>query len=310
MTGDGDKRDPANAEPSAVALQRAAEHSTGAANDGDWDAPQRSGGLVDTDGDGLVVDVDGFSGPLDLLLALARTQKVDLTQISILMLVDQYLEFIAEARRVRLELAGDYLVMASWLAFLKSKLLLPKPDADGAETLSGEELARRLAFRLKRLEAMRNAGETLMRRPRMGLAVFSRGRAEPVKTVRNTVYSAEIYDLLKAYADRRRRSVKRQHVVRARPVWSIMDARERIERLFRRPAAGEWVQLDLFLDQMLDNPSDGRTALAASFGASLEMAREGTLELRQDKAFAPLMLRRPVRQAASGGARMQPRNTV
>lgn len=256
-----------------------------------WDTPPRSL-APDDEKPLLVVDLDGFAGPLDLLLALARTQKVDLSAISIVALVDQYLDFISEARALQLEVAGDYLVMASWLAFLKSRLLLPKAPEDEDATLTGEELARRLAFRLKRLEAMRNSAEQLMRQPRLGQDVFARGAAQPRKTIRQTVYQAEIYDLLKAYADQRKRTMPRRHVVRQRTVWSLKDGRERLSRV----ASDTWVQLDLFLSDAQAEPSQSRTALAATFGASLEMVRDGLLEMRQERPFAPLLLRKSQRQ--------------
>jgi len=249
-----------------------------------WAEDERAPGEV------LVVDLAGFEGPLDLLLALARTQKVDLAQISILTLVDQYLAFIGDARQLRLELAADYLVMAAWLAFLKSRLLLPREEKQEDET-SPEELAARLHFRLQRLAAMRQAASRLFTRQRLGRDVFPRGMPEGMRTIRERQYKAGIYDLLKAYADQRKRTtVKRAHVVRRRVVWSIKDARQRLERLVGL-SAGSWVQLDLFIEQFLPSPELSRTALASSFGATLEMAREGLIELRQDTAFAPIEMR-------------------
>jgi segregation and condensation protein A len=239
----------------------------------------------------FLVDVAGFEGPLDLLLALARTQKVDLAKISVLALVEQYLLFIGEAEKIRLELAADYLVMAAWLAFLKSRLLLPREEVPEDQP-SGEELAARLAFRLMRLEAMRNAAAQLMTRKRLGRDVFGRGMPEGTKTIRDREYSAEIFDLLRAYAEQRKRTtVRRSLMVRQRVVWSIKDARQRLETLVGH-STGDWVQLDLFLEQYLIGPELGRTALASSFGATLEMAREGVIELRQDEAFAPIYMRR------------------
>ena len=239
----------------------------------------------------LVVNIAGFEGPLDLLLALARTHKVDIAKISVLALAEQYLAFIAEARKLRLELAADYLVMAAWLAFLKSKLLLPKEKSDDLDP-SGEELAARLAFRLRRLDAMRQAAAQIMTRKRLGHDVFERGMPEGVKTIRERQYTAEIFDLLKAYADQRRRTVvHRAHVVRRRTVWSIKDARQRLQRLVGASGGG-WVQLDFFLEQYMPSPELGRTAMAASFGATLEMAREGLVEIRQAAPFAPIYMRR------------------
>jgi segregation and condensation protein A len=238
----------------------------------------------------LVVSLDGFAGPLDVLLALARTQKVDLAKISVLALAEQYLGFIAHARKLRLELAADYLVMAAWLAYLKSKLLLPR-EPSTADQPSGEELAARLAFRLKRLEAMRNAAATLMTRRRLGRDVFARGMPEGVRTIRVRQYTAVVYDLLKAYAEQRSRTAKRVHVVPRRTVWSIKDARERLQTLIGRGAV-QWVQLEMYLEQYLPGPELARTALASSFGATLEMARDGLVELSQAEPFAPIYMRK------------------
>ena len=246
--------------------------------------------------DAFVVDIEGFEGPLDLLLALARTQKVDIAKISILALVEQYLAFVSELQNVKLEIAADYLVMAAWLAYLKSRLLLPR-DKEDPDTASAEELAQRLAFRLMRLDAMRNAAAQLMTRKRLGRDVFARGLPEVVKTSRDTTYTAEIYDLLKAYADQRRRTVRAVHVVKARRVWSIKDARLRLEKLMGM-SAGDWTQLDMFIEQYLPKGEEERTAIASSFGATLEMAREGLLEIRQDEPFAPIYMRKRVPGAA------------
>ena len=257
-------------------------------------------GLWGTDAEGeersanemLLVDIAGFEGPLDLLLALARTQKVDLKQISILALVEQYLVFIAEAQKVRLELAADFLVMAAWLAFLKSRLLLPREEKLEHEA-SAEDMAQRLQFRLQRLAAMREAASRLFTRPRLGRDVFPRGMPEGARTIRERQYSAEIFDLMKAYADQRKRTtVMRAHVVKRRVVWSIKDARHRLERLVGAEAAGSWVQLDLFLNDYLPTPELSRTALASSLVASLEMARDGLIDIRQEKLFAPIFMRR------------------
>lgn len=243
--------------------------------------------------DALIVDVAGYEGPLDLLLALARTQKVDLSKISVLALADQYLAFIGEAQRLKLEVAADYLVMAAWLAFLKSRLLLPREAAPEGQ-VSAEELARRLSFRLMRLEAMRDAAAQLMNRMRLGRDVFQRGMPEGTKTIRETAHTATIYDLLHAYAEQRRRTIKVGHVVKARPVWSIKDARERLERLMGDvQSSAEWVAFEQFLEKILVPVAaeDGRTVVASSFGATLEMAREGRVEIRQDAPFAPIYMR-------------------
>ncbi len=238
----------------------------------------------------LIIDIEGFEGPLDLLLALARTQKVDLAQISILNLVEQYLGFIAELKQQRLEVAADYLVMAAWLAFLKSRLLLPKEE-DDEEDETAEMLAAKLAFRLQRLEAMRNAAAQLMTRPRLGRDVFARGQPEGFKTIRETHYTGKLYDLLKAYTIQRQRTVEVTHVVKRRTVWSILEARKRLTRLMGKDVE-DWVQLDLFLEEYLAPPvEERRTAVASSFGATLEMAREGLVEIHQDEPFGPIYVR-------------------
>jgi segregation and condensation protein A len=246
---------------------------------------------IPTAGEALIVTLDGFEGPLDLLLVMARTQKVDLAKISVQALAEQYLAFVERALKLRLELAADYLVMAAWLAFLKSKLLLPPDPSKQEDQPTGEELAARLSFRLMRLDAMRNAAGQLMTRHRLGRDVFARGQPEGVRTIRVRKYTAMIFDLLKAYADQRKRTVKRVHVVPRRTVWSIKDARARLEALLGERTA-EWVHLDAFLKQYGAVPDIARTARASSFGATLEMAREGLIELSQAAPFAPIYLRR------------------
>jgi segregation and condensation protein A len=241
------------------------------------------------DGEQLRVDVEGFEGPLDLLLAMARTQKVDLAKISVLALAQQYLSFIEEARRLRLEIAADYLVMAAWLAFLKSKLLLPaEPLEEGEPT--GEELAALLAFRLKRLDAMRDAAAQLMTRKRLGRDVFGRGLPEPISVTKTSVYEANVYDLLKAYSQQRQRTASHTLHLEKRTVWSLKEARDELERLLG--FACDWAPLDQLLAEFLVEPELRRTALASSFTATLEMTREGALEIRQSKSFAPLLVRR------------------
>jgi segregation and condensation protein A len=245
-------------------------------------------------GDQLVVDVEGFEGPLDLLLALARTQKVDLAKISVLALAQQYLDFISEARRLRLEIAADYLVMAAWLAFLKSKLLLPaEPSEEGEPT--GAELAALLAFRLKRLHAMREASAQLMTRKRLGRDVFARGLPEPIRITRQSVYDANVYDLLKAYSQQRQRTALTSLRMKPRTVWSLKEARGELERLLGMTL--DWAPLDRLLAEFLVEPELRKTALASSFTATLEMTREGALEIRQAKSFAPLLVRRRKRAA-------------
>lgn len=240
-------------------------------------------------GEAFVVDVDGFEGPLDLLLALARTQKVDLTRISILALADQYLTFIEEARRGRLELAADYLVMAAWLAYLKSRLLLPAPPQE--EGPSAEELAAAFTRRLRHLERIRKAAEELMARPQMGRDSFPRAIPDPGDVPRYTIYTATLYDLLTAYARQRQTKVLSQVTLKTRTVWSLADARARLERLLGPDVVGEWMRLDQFLLDYTLDPEQRVTALASSFSASLEMVREGMLDIRQDAPFAPLWLR-------------------
>lgn len=233
----------------------------------------------------LVVDVAGFEGPLDLLLALARSQKVDITRISILALAEQYLAFIEEVRKLRLELAADYLVMAAWLAFLKSKLLLPQEED---EEPTGEEMAAALAFRLQRLEAMRDAAARLANANRLGRDVFARGAPEPVEVVRKSEYAAELYDLLTAYAVRRQEMAISVVHLKRREIWSLNDAREVLGRIVGRIA--DWTPLDVFLSPYLT--AELRNSITASgFGASLELVREGRILLRQTEAFAPLYLR-------------------
>lgn len=235
----------------------------------------------------LVVDVAGFEGPLDLLLHLARNQKVDLARISILALAEQYLAFIEKVRALRLELAADYLVMAAWLAFLKSKLLIPKQPGEEGE--SGEELAAVLQFRLKRLEAMRDASARLVNRNRLGRDVFARGMPEMVIVEKRNTYSASLYDLLTAYAQQRQRQAINNVTIARRAVWSLKDAREVLARLVG--TLSDWTALDSFLIEYLAAPEERRTAVASSFAATLEMVREGKLEVRQDQVFAPLYLR-------------------
>jgi segregation and condensation protein A len=258
----------------------------------DWDATEERSEAAP--GETLVVDVEGFEGPLDLLLALARTQKVDLARISVLALAQQYLDFINEARRLRLEIAADYLVMAAWLAFLKSKLLLPsEPSEEGEPT--GEELAALLAFRLKRLHAMREVAAQLMTRKRLGRDVFARGLPQPTRITKKSVYDANVYDLLKAYSQQRQRTATRTWHIRQRTVWSLKEAREELERLLGITC--DWAPLDQLLAEFLVEPELRKTALASSFTATLEMTREGALEISQSKLFAPLMIRRRNRAA-------------
>ena len=236
----------------------------------------------------LIIDVAGFEGPLDLLLHLARSQKVDLARISVLALAEQYLEFVESARKVRIELAADYLVMAAWLAFLKSRLLIPQQVKD--EGPSGEEMAATLAFRLKRLEAMRTAAERLINRDRLGRDFFARGAPEHIPETKRSAYEASLYDLLTAYASLRQRQAITQVTIERRRVWSLADARGILNRLIGEMP--DWTSLDSYLLQYLTQPQDRATAIASAFAASLEMVREGSLEIRQDGAFAPIYMRK------------------
>lgn len=251
-----------------------------------WDAPDS---VRSANGDpALVIDVDGFEGPLDLLLHLARTQKVDISRISVLALAEQYLAFIDDARRLRLEIAADYLVMAAWLAFLKSRLLIPKKGED--EEPTGEEMAAQLAFRLKRLEAMRDAATRIINRNRLGREVFERGDPEPVVIQRKSEFVASLYDLLNSYASIRQRTATTEVTISKRIVWSLSDARVILQRMIG--ALPEWTALDQYLVRYLADPSERRTVIASAFAASLELVREGQLEIRQEEAFSPIYLRR------------------
>lgn len=235
--------------------------------------------------DTLTIDIDGWEGPLDLLLALARTQKVDLREISILALVEQYLRFISEAKALKLEIAADYLVMAAWLAYLKSCLLLPKDiEADP----SPEELALRLQLRLQRLNAMREAGARLLARDRLGRDVFMRGAPEGLRTVRRAVWDADIFELIQAYGMVKARTAPVVHMVSRRPVMTLDQALTRVESLLGIRI--EWADLQSFLPDTQD-AEYRRSALASSFVAVLELGRQGKLDLRQESAFAPLMVR-------------------
>jgi segregation and condensation protein A len=235
--------------------------------------------------DRLTLDLDGWEGPLDLLLTLARAQKVDLARISILALVEQYLAFIADAKKLRLEIAADYLVMAAWLAYLKSCLLLPK---DPTVEPGPEELAMRLQLRLQRLQAMREAGARLVGRDRVGRDVFLRGAPEGLKVVRRAAWTTDLYDLISAYGIVRARNEPAVHVVARRPVMTLDEAIHRLERMVGMRL--EWTALEAFLPETQD-PDFRRSALASSFVATLELARLGKLEIEQQDLFSPLYVR-------------------
>jgi segregation and condensation protein A len=244
--------------------------------------------------DMLTVSFESWEGPLDLLLALARSQKVDLREISILALVEQYLAYIEGARKLKLELAADYLVMAAWLAYLKSSLLLPKqaqPDP------SPEELALRLQLRLQRLHAMREAGARLMARDRIGRDVFMRPRPEGLRLVRKAKWAASLYDLIQSYGQVRARTQPAVHMVAVRPVMTLDEAIQRVGALVG--AAIDWTTLESFLPDGQDGPM-ARSALASSFVAALELARQGRLEIQQEGIFEPIYLRAALPDQSGG----------
>jgi segregation and condensation protein A len=250
----------------------------------DWFEPPAPPAAEDV----LHVDVDGYEGPLDLLLDLARRQKVDLSAISVLSLAEQYLAFIDRIRAGRIEVAADHLVMAAWLAYLKSRLMVPK--APGDDEPSGEMLAALLQLRLKRLEAMRTAASRLMNRPRLGFQIYARGQPEPVEISRRPLWEASLYDLLKAYATQRERNVPAQYAPHTRTVWALQDARDILQRLIGESA--EWVALDAYLAQYLATPAHRATVRASTFASSLELVRQGELDIRQTETFGPLFVRR------------------
>ncbi|MCA1774366.1 MAG: ScpA family protein [Paracoccaceae bacterium] len=237
----------------------------------------------------LIVDVGAFEGPLDLLLTLSRTQKVDLRQISILALAEQYLAFVEKAKELRLELAADYLVMAAWLAFLKSRLLLP-PDPE-EEGPSGEELAAHLAFQLERLEAMRKAAARLMARDQLGRDFFARGITEDVQRVRSVKYTATLLDLMQGYARIRTRDDFRPFVMDRDSVMTMEQSLDRMRRLIG--FAGDWTDIASYLPEGWEtDPVKRRSATAATFAASLELVKEGKVDMRQSDIFAPIHIRR------------------
>lgn len=237
----------------------------------------------------LIVDVDGFEGPLDLLLTLSRTQKVDLMKISILHLAQQYLAFVEKAKQLRIEIAADYLVMAAWLAFLKSRLLLPPDPTE--EGPSGEELAAHLAFQLERLQAMRDAAAQLMARDQMGRDFFRRGIPQEMEQIRKVSYTANLLELMQAYSRLRTRDEFRPFVMDRENVFTMEQALDRMRGLIG--FAGDWTDLSIYLpDGWSANPMRRRAATAATFAASLELVKAGKVEIRQSETFAPIQLRR------------------
>jgi segregation and condensation protein A len=236
----------------------------------------------------LHVDVGGYEGPLDLLLDLARRQKVDLSAVSVLALAEQYLKFIETVREKRIEVAADYLVMAAWLAYLKSRLMVPQAPSD--DEPSGEMLAALLQFRLKRLEAMRTASAQLLARPRLGMQVHARGEPQPTQIVRKSRWEASLYDLLKAYSTQREKGVTTEYTPVTRTVWSLQEARDILQRLIGD--SFDWVPLDTYLLSYLSTPAERVTARASTFASSLELVRQGQIDLRQEETFGPLFMRR------------------
>jgi segregation and condensation protein A len=244
----------------------------------------------------MIVDVEGFEGPLDLLLALARPQKVDLAKISILALADQYLVFVEAARKLRLELAADYLVMAAWLAYLKSRLLLP--EAAPGEGPSAEDMALALANRLRRLEAIREFASKLMERPQLNRDIFARGLPEPIAEIKRPEFTATLYDLLSAYSQQRQHSALSRVRFKQRTVWSLAEARACLERLIGQ--SSDWSRIDSFLLSYVVEPALAPTVFASSFASALELVREGLAEIHQKESFAPIYIRKRV--GANGNA--------
>lgn len=236
----------------------------------------------------FVLDLDGYEGPIDVLLTLARQQKLDLTRISILPLAEQYLVFILEARRVNLEVAAEYLVMAAWLVYLKSRLLLPE-DAVEDDEPTGPELAEALTFQLRRLEAMQETGRRLMGRPRLGQDVFARGDPEGFEVVRHPVFEVSLFDLLSAYGENRRRLVQSVLTIEPSELHSTADALERLNGMIGGMI--DWQTLLTYLPDELETGLVLRSALASTFAASLELARSGRIELRQSSYLGPLLIR-------------------
>lgn len=258
----------------------------------DWEEDRQEGAVALAErlaAEALIVDVDGFEGPLDLLLTLSRTQKVDLRRVSILQLAEQYLAFVNRAKSLRIELAADYLVMAAWLAYLKSRLLLPPdPSEDGP---SAEDLAAHLAFQLERLQAMREVAARLMARDQLGREFFARGAPETISHNRRQNWTASLYDLMQAYARIRTRDEFRPFVMDRQDVYTMEQALERMRGLIGY--VGEWTELGSYLPEgwQLD-PSRRRSATAAHFAAALELAKDGRIEIRQGRTFAPIEIRR------------------
>ena len=252
------------------------------------DLPHVSG----ADEERLILDIEGFEGPLDVLLALARTQKVDLKQISILELVQQFLEFVSEAKIQKLEKAADYLVMAAWLAYLKSRLLLPEENSE--DDLSAEEMAARFTYQLQRLGAIRDVAATLMSRNQLRRDVFARGMAESVIVTRNTTFELSLYDVLRAYADHKTRNAIADIRIHKRDVYTLDQALERLGSLIG--TAIDWTELCQFMPKNSGGEEMTRSVKASLFTASLEMARQGKAEIIQKQTFGPLFIRKTNRE--------------
>lgn len=244
----------------------------------------------------LVVNLEGFEGPIDLLLSLARDQKVDLTKISVLALAEQYLDYIQQARKLRLEIAADYLVMAAWLAYLKSRLLLPVEETEGEEPTAAE-MAAALQFQLQRLEAMRKAAETLFARPLLGRDVFPRGAPEGIRVVTQSVYEASLFEMLEAYGSLQRRGKAETLTIEQFELFSVDDALGRLRSVLGK--SPDWATLASFLPDDLLEGLPTRAAIAATFVASLELVRDGHAEIRQDQRFGPIYFRSRPEDAAS-----------
>ena len=237
--------------------------------------------------DDLIVNLEGYEGPLDVLLVLAKSQKVDLMQISILQLTEQYLVFIAEVRERNLELAADYLVMAAWLAYLKSNLLIPKEES--GEELSAEEMAERLKFQLKKLEAIRQVSEKLMNLPKLGTDFFERGMPEGIRLIRTPEYYLSLYDLLKSYADQRYKTAYSSMTIERPPVYAMEDALVRLQRMVG--TVPDWTRLETFLPKEFSSGKGARSGVAGTLAASMELVREGLIEVQQLMPFGPVFIK-------------------
>ena len=253
--------------------------------------PPRTPAMADTDA--LLLNIDGFEGPIDVLLELARNQKVDLMQVSILQLVRQYLQFMDRAKALNLDLAAEYLVMAAWLAYLKSRLLLPR-DNESVDP-SAEEMAEALQFQLRRLEAMQNAADQMMNLPQLGQHVFARGKPEGVQIRTTTTWNVKFYDLIKAYGDIKKRSEDKHYDLPDFHLMSTENAMSRLTRMLgqlpRKGMASVWSTLESFMPEGIKDRLYGRSALASTFTAGLELAKQGKLEIKQDGLFRPIYMR-------------------